>query len=160
MKKKQIKPTRFAGLNSIRRAIDNDGMIKFVMAIPQSALSKGVDGLNDFVDEYLGKIAEGVSGVLTGISYKLVGERRNGDCLFEVTGDASGLFGETPSENPLWLNDNIQFARLISELESIGVFADKKVMRQLSEETDLYEPHILELIDRAQKVWDEAKAQV
>lgn len=56
-----------------------------------------------------------------------------------------------------WKNDQIQFARLISELESIGAFSNE-IMEGLSEETDLSQSEICEIIDRAQAAWDETKA--
>jgi hypothetical protein len=59
-------------------------------------------------------------------------------------------------ENPRWLDDAVQFPRLIAELESTGAFTPA-VLQALSEEMDLTEADICELIDRAQAAWDDIK---
>lgn len=56
----------------------------------------------------------------------------------------------------LWNDDDIQFPRLIAELESLGVF-DGETIKKLSVEMDLYESDVVELIDRAQSKWDYIK---
>ena len=60
------------------------------------------------------------------------------------------------SKNPdvNWKNDEIQFPRLIMELESCGAFADCYFMEKLCDSMDLTEKEICEIIDRAQKKWD------
>lgn len=59
----------------------------------------------------------------------------------------------------LWDADHLQFARLIAELESAGVF-DDKVMATLQMEMDCFDVDILDIIERAQKFWDDAKSQI
>jgi len=49
----------------------------------------------------------------------------------------------------LWLRDDIQFARLIAELEAAGAFTPA-VMSALCASMDLAEDRISELVDRAQ----------
>ena len=56
----------------------------------------------------------------------------------------------------LWKDDKIQFARLISEAEAIGLFNDK-AYDELSKEMDLAYARISELIDRAQSVFENSK---
>jgi len=58
-----------------------------------------------------------------------------------------------------WKNDKLQFARLISELDAIGVFNSLN-LKMLGEETDLTHNEIHELIDRAQKVFDDSKKEM
>jgi hypothetical protein len=60
--------------------------------------------------------------------------------------------------NPLWDNDELQFARLIAEAELSGAFTGA-VMQELQEEMDLTEGDIHELLERAQRSWDIAKAR-
>ena len=55
-------------------------------------------------------------------------------------------------ENPLWLDNSIQFPRLISELMAAGVF-DSDTMDGLSVDMDLDEDEVNQIIDRAQEVW-------
>jgi len=59
----------------------------------------------------------------------------------------------------LWKNDKIQFARLISEAEAIGLFTNK-AYKELGKEMDLEPDNISELIDRAQKVFDQSKRKM
>jgi hypothetical protein len=61
-------------------------------------------------------------------------------------------FVGTPDEN--WLNNDIQFPRLISELEQVGAFTDA-VVSELESSMDLDKSQICQLIDRAQSVWDD-----
>ena len=61
--------------------------------------------------------------------------------------------------NKLWKNDKIQFARLISECMAEGVFT-KEAYDKLAKAMDLEEAHIDELIERAQKVFQESKDSV
>ena len=58
-------------------------------------------------------------------------------------------------ENPLWKNDHVQFARLLSEIYAVCPleFGD------LADSMDLSVDHIRELFDRAEKVWEEAKEE-
>ena len=61
-----------------------------------------------------------------------------------------------PNEN--WANDCIQFPRLIAELEGAGAFTPE-VLAQLSEEMGLSLDRLDELVERAQKTWDDIKAR-
>ena len=62
-------------------------------------------------------------------------------------------------ENPLWLNDELQFARLIAEVEANGGFSPE-MMHELRDSMDLEFNEITLLIDRAQKRWDDAKERL
>jgi len=59
--------------------------------------------------------------------------------------------------NRNWDNDCLQFPRLIAELNQAGAF-NKKVMRALCESMELQPGDIDELINRAEKKWDNIKA--
>ncbi len=60
--------------------------------------------------------------------------------------------------NKDWKNDSIQFPRLISELEALGVFTPS-VMDILREKMDLTNLEICCIIDRAQSKWEAKKMQ-
>lgn len=53
----------------------------------------------------------------------------------------------------LWDIDLIQFARLISELQSAGAFTPE-VEARLLEDMDLYNDELYELVERADRVWE------
>lgn len=55
--------------------------------------------------------------------------------------------------NPLWDNDLIQFARLICEIE-----ATEGISLDVAASMDLSESDLNELVDRANLVWENAKA--
>ena len=61
--------------------------------------------------------------------------------------------------NNLWQNDKIQFARLISEAETCGLFT-KNAYKKLAKEMDLEPDYISELIDRAQMTFQESKRKI
>lgn len=56
------------------------------------------------------------------------------------------------------LEDDIQFPRLIAELQTVGAFTPE-VFHKLSEEMDCEIEYIYELIDRACDKWDNIKEQ-
>jgi hypothetical protein len=58
--------------------------------------------------------------------------------------------------NPNWLNNNIQFPRLIAELEAAGAFTPN-ILSKLCVEMDLTEDEIGEIVDRAQMEWERLK---
>jgi hypothetical protein len=63
-----------------------------------------------------------------------------------------------------WLNDSIQFPRLISEIEAVGAFDllqrdGTKIIDSIAISMDLEPWQIYELIDRAQQKWDSIKSQ-
>lgn len=60
-------------------------------------------------------------------------------------------------ENPNWLNDHIQFPRLIAEIEAVGLTPIQWLA--LRESMDLQSEELAELFERAQKKWDGIKAQ-
>jgi hypothetical protein len=60
------------------------------------------------------------------------------------------------NENPRWLDDSIQFPRLISELQMAGAFTDK-ILMDLKDSMDLTTAEIFELVDRADKTWQTQK---
>lgn len=55
-----------------------------------------------------------------------------------------------------WLNNGIQFPRLIAELEMAGAFTPE-VVQTLCESMDLVEADVMELVERAQVSWDHIK---
>lgn len=57
-------------------------------------------------------------------------------------------------DESLWENDKIQFARLINELDLLGIFTPD-TLRGLADATDLSQTEILDLIERAKNVYDE-----
>ena len=57
-----------------------------------------------------------------------------------------------------WQNDAIQFPRLIAELEACGGFT-VSVLSRVAKETDLKVSDILQIVERAQYVWDDVKAR-
>ena len=61
-----------------------------------------------------------------------------------------------PKENPLWLNDELQFARVIAEAEAEGVWTPE-VIDGLCEQMDLEPDEVCQLLARAQHRWDQAK---
>ena len=58
-----------------------------------------------------------------------------------------------------WDNDKIQFARLIIELDGVGVFT-VLVMNQLKSSMDLDRTGLIELINRAQTAFEKAKPPI
>lgn len=58
--------------------------------------------------------------------------------------------------NAKWANNELQFARLIAEIEAAGGFTEQLV-QDLCVSMDLEKNQVTALIDRAQKHWDEAK---
>lgn len=61
------------------------------------------------------------------------------------------------NSNPLWDDDLIQFARLLAE---IAATHDGLDIQTLCESMDLEPSDINELFDRADAVWERAKAQL
>ena len=59
----------------------------------------------------------------------------------------------------LWNNDKVQFARLICELEAAGAFTENLV-EMICNETDLSSREIYEIVDRAQKSFEEVKSNL
>jgi hypothetical protein len=58
--------------------------------------------------------------------------------------------------NPVWDDDNIQFPRLIAELEAV---LTPEQYREVAESMDLDMPELMELFERARKKWDAIKAK-
>ena len=61
-----------------------------------------------------------------------------------------------PNKN--WKNNELQFARLIAELEFAGVWLNRDILDKLVESMDLEETQIIEIVDRACLIWDKIKA--
>jgi|OpeIllAssembly_1097287.scaffolds.fasta_scaffold159531_2 hypothetical protein len=59
-----------------------------------------------------------------------------------------------------WRNNDIQFPRLIAEMEAAGIFAQPGVLVNLAKEMDLTVDDICFLIDRAQQTWDSIKGEM
>ena len=66
----------------------------------------------------------------------------------------------TSSKRHPWKNNNLQFARLIAELEMAGAFTKKSLMADLRESMDLTDSEICEIVERASNVWDAAKLAI
>ena len=64
-----------------------------------------------------------------------------------------------PTFEFLWRNNEIQFARLICEMEELDMFHPDKIAA-LCEAMDLGRTDVEELLDRAQQVFDTAKANL
>lgn len=58
-----------------------------------------------------------------------------------------------------WSNNELQFARLISELEELDVFSGP-TLSDLCKSMDLNPDDVMELIDRAQNHWDDVKKKI
>jgi hypothetical protein len=56
----------------------------------------------------------------------------------------------------MWENNLVQFARLLSEMNAV-VDISSGELRRLAESMDLEPDQILELFDRAEAVWEDAK---
>lgn len=61
---------------------------------------------------------------------------------------------EVSEQSPLWLNNEVQFARLLCEL--VANCDDLKI-RDVCESMDLSQDELNELFDRANDVWENAK---
>ncbi len=64
-----------------------------------------------------------------------------------------------PQQNPHWLDNELQFARLIAEAEGLGLFTPDAT-RALCSEMDLSERDFAHLLERARKRFDRAKEEV
>lgn len=62
------------------------------------------------------------------------------------------------TKNP-WMDNKVQFARLLCELEVAGAFTPN-VFKTLCEEMDLTKENICELLDRAQAVFSNSKKKL
>lgn len=63
-----------------------------------------------------------------------------------------------PTQNPQWLDNEVQFARLIVEAEGLGLFTPN-TERELCSEMDLSERDLAHLLERARKRFDRAKEE-
>jgi len=61
--------------------------------------------------------------------------------------------------NPLWDDNELQFGRLIAEIEAAGGFTEALV-QDLQVSMDLTEADIIGLLDRAQQAWDTTKERL
>ena len=62
-------------------------------------------------------------------------------------------------QNPYWLDTELQFARLISEAEGLGLFT-RGARKALCAETELSERDIEHLLGRARTRFDRAKKEI
>lgn len=60
------------------------------------------------------------------------------------------------TQNPLWLDNSIQFPRLLAELRAIGLTPEQYAF--LTESMDLEESDIDEVLERAESEWQKIKA--
>jgi hypothetical protein len=89
--------------------------------------------------------------------YKVIGPFSTFDDASEVCDeqdDDTWIMGV--EQYPHWLNNGCQYARLIEELQGVGVFTPA-VMKALAESMDLSESEVAELIERAANDWDATK---
>lgn len=63
------------------------------------------------------------------------------------------------SNKTKWEDDKLQFARLISEIQSVGGF-DAELIHALAESMDLKITDIHELMERAEAVFEEEKSKL
>lgn len=63
-----------------------------------------------------------------------------------------------PDPNPVWENNEIQFARLICELGALGV-PDDQQWNDLCASMDLEMADLDNLFERAHEVWEKNKAE-
>ena len=66
--------------------------------------------------------------------------------------------------NTNWSNDDIQFPRLIAEIEATGAFDFiqhdcSRVVDSIADSMDLYPSEVYELVERAVIKWDQIKAR-
>jgi len=67
---------------------------------------------------------------------------------------------EPPDDTPtLWDSDEIQFARLITEMDALGVLTDDLV-KELSDTMDLSVERVDELIARALRVFHKVRTEL
>lgn len=62
------------------------------------------------------------------------------------------------ADQPLWENDEAQFARLIAEMEACGAFIGLDNWHSLFESTDMTADDVREIIDRAQASYEKTCA--
>jgi len=62
-------------------------------------------------------------------------------------------------DKQIWENDKVQFARLINELDLLGVF-DSNTIISLGCEMDLPLSNVYDLIERAKNVYDKTVEQL
>jgi len=60
-------------------------------------------------------------------------------------------------ENPNWLNNNIQFPRLISEIYSTINFSEEQI-KALEDSMNLPKDYIFDIFQRADEEWQKIKA--
>lgn len=63
------------------------------------------------------------------------------------------------SENTLWINNSVQFARLLSEIYATVPFTEE-AWTALEESMDLHRDQIGELFERADAEWQSIKSKV
>ena len=54
-----------------------------------------------------------------------------------------------------WQKNQIQYPRLIAELEACGAFENRQIINDLCDSMDLTKEDILEIVERASNYWDE-----
>ena len=64
-----------------------------------------------------------------------------------------------PRQNPRWLDNELQFARLIAEADNLGLFTSDAT-RALCGEMDLSRQDLSRLLARARKRFDRAKEEI
>lgn len=83
------------------------------------------------------------------------------DCMkFPITGCATCEGDGRLQTNPRWLNNETQFARLLCEIVATSPVGQNPDIHALAESMDLTPSDVRELFDRAEQVWEKAKAEV
>lgn len=99
-----------------------------------------------------GEIAVGIHGDAVRVCV-------TGQCVFTGHCIRSAELCSFTRTRSLWANDEIQFARMIAELDQLGAFTPE-VVASLCTVTDLPEPDLMNVIERAQRRWDASVASV
>lgn len=82
------------------------------------------------------------------------------DEIDHVIEDLCVAADELEGRGDLWDNDHIQFARLISEGEALGIFSSGDAWEQIKGAMDLENDELGDLISRAQKVFADSVASI
>lgn len=119
----------------------------------QASKDENMEGLFDYLDpdkEWDAETLDGICDVLK--CADLVPDR----CMTP----SEAYRAPTPNEN--WANDEIQFARLLEELQGVGVvdLLKEAEWQALEASMDLDREKIMELFGRAQRAWGTAKANL
>ena len=94
--------------------------------------------------------------------FQLVGPFTDFEAADAACPGAEWLWSVEPPSDPKtnWANNGIQFARLIEEAQGVGAFNNGPMLMKLCDSMDVTKDELFEIVERAQKVWDDIKGQV